>query len=303
MRRAPSARGGVDELLARLRAIPDDTRSWDCDERAARLHYGLADEALRTLVDDGLPHVRTAEGLRFEPGDLHCLGLRLGTARPYLWVLGRWAEGLGRLAENARTDVTVEYVPQLPAGVDPTPGTARLPDGERRPVMLDNGRPAVAVSVVARGFWPALPAQAARLARQLAETIEFCPLPAPLRGDLQLVRELGLSDCATAARLLVAEWEAAGFEGRVVEGLLLSEPYSTPHCWPELRIAADWVAADPLMLAVMHRAGALEEGRWPVEQSIGPAALPLPGVAAALVAEGLDVETTFMTSLRRAQPR
>ncbi len=294
-------RDGVADLIERLGAIPDEVRAWECDERAARLHYGLDEARLADLTRHGLPHRGTTGELRFEHGDLHCLGLRLGTATPYLWVLRRWARSIERLAARPLTRVDVEYVPQLPANAAPTTGRASLPDGAQRTVVLDNGRTAAETSFLLRGQWPSLPSAAARIVREFAAEVEFCPLPAAVRGDVALARDVGLADCMTAAHLLVADWGAEGCEGRVATGLLVSEPYSTPHHWPELRVDDAWVPVDPLMVCVMHRGAELSPEQWPPDRSIGPAVQAYAGAGPSLVADAGPVETTFVTAFDDAE--
>jgi len=164
--------------------------------------------------------------------------------------------------------------------------------------VLENGRSAVELRVVLRGRWPELPAAAARVVSRVAATIGFCLLPPALRCDTELVRRIGLSDCLTAAHLIVEEWSAAGLEARIGRGLLMSLPYSTPHTWPEVRVGERWVPADPLMLGLMRNFGGLDPAAWPVDRSTGPMLLRAVGEHSALiVTDSGEIETTFITSL------
>jgi len=259
----------VERLIERLRRIPAEARGWDCDEQAARAEFDLDAALLGELVAQGLPHRGEQGALRFERGDLHCLSLHLNRATTYAWAAVRWARGLELLAARAASTATVSYVPQLPAGTAPGPGIALLPDGERRAVVLESGRAALTTRVRLPGGAPPLPPAAAHAVRDVAERIAFCPLPPSLRGDTAFAVRAGLSDCMTAAHLLVERWRTAGLEGRVVGGLLVSDPYSTLHVWAEVRADGAWLAADPLMLAVMCGAGGLDAARWPPERSVG----------------------------------
>ncbi|HZV75243.1 MAG TPA: transglutaminase domain-containing protein [Conexibacter sp.] len=294
----------VEELLERLRRIPRELRTWDCDEELAHAHFGLDGPLLHALVAQGLPHDGDRGAMRFARVDLHCVGVHLGCAQTYVWAAQRWARSLELLAEREATIASVDYVPQLPTGAAPTPAIAVLPDGTRRAVVLESGRTALTTRLRLSGCRRRLPAAAAHAACELARRLAFCPLPEPLRGDTHLARRAGLSDCATAARLIVEEWEAAGLEARIVDGLLVSEPYSTLHTWAEVRDGDGWLAADPLMLGVMCHLGGLDRERWPPDRSVDSMVHRIDDTSDPLVTtSGEVIELTFLTSLDDVTPR
>jgi hypothetical protein len=285
-------------LIEQLRRLPDDARTYGCDEHFAQLHFGFDATMLHELADAGLPAVAGDDGMRFEYGDLHYVGLRLGTASTYLWTVRGWASALTRFAERARTQVTIAYVPQLAANGAAPVGTVRLPDGTERRVVVENGCSVAEARVVLRGTWPRLPPAAARIVRELAGSIVFCMLPPALQGDVELVRRTGLSDCMTASLLIVDAWRAAGIEARISGGLLVSTPYSTTHGWPEVRIRETWVPVDPLMVQTMCDFGGLDAARWPPERSVGAMLLPLDEPERPLLVAGdAAVEVSLMTSV------
>jgi hypothetical protein len=219
----------VAAFVERLRCIPESARSYECDARRAELHFGFDDEALRALQEAGLPCADDGDGLRFDACDLHYVGLRLRTATTYLWAARGWARGLALFAERSLTHVSIAYAGELEPDADQLPAEVRLPDGDRRSVVLAHGRRVAEARIALRGDWPPLPAPAAAIVREVVDPLSFCLLPPPLRGDVDFVRRSGLSDCLTAAQLVVAEWERNGWEARVSSGFLVSLPYSTSH--------------------------------------------------------------------------
>ncbi len=286
----------VVELIDRLRRIPDDARTYDCDVHFASLHFGFDEAALRELADAGVPCVEDESGMRFDTCDLHYIGLRLGTATTYLWAIQRWVAGLKQFTAQPATHVTVTYVAQLAPGASAQPGTVRLPSGEDRAVVLEQGRCVAEARLELRSRWPALPRAAAAVAREVAESLSFCLLPAALQGDVELVRRIGMSDCLTAASVIVAEWRRAGLEARVSSGLLVSLPYSSGHGWPELRSDdGTWIPMDPLMIRVMCDHGGLDASRWPPDRSLGPILLRTGDVGDPLLTSGRGTGLSLMT--------
>jgi len=284
-------------LIERLHRLPDEGRSFRCDERFAELHFGFGAAALDELIAQGLPHAGAGRARRFEYGDLHYLGLRLGTARTYLWGLARWAQALERFAGRARTAVRIDFVPQLAPDAGRPAAVLRLPDGSRREVVLEGGRSVGQARGVLLGEWPALPPAAAAVVGEVAAAVDFYLLSPHLRRDTSRVAESGLADCLTVAPLIVERWRAAGLDARVSEGLLVAQPYSTVHSWPEVRVGETWVPVDPLTVELMTSFGGLDPERWPPHRSSGPMLLAVeePG---ALIATGSGVvATTFMTRI------
>lgn len=284
------------DMIARVRAIPNAQRAFGCDEHAARLHSGLSAQALDALVEEGLPSAEVGGERYFELGDLHYVGLRLGSARRYLWAVRRWTTSLKLFAGRTKTGVRIAYRPELPVGAGPVWGAVVLPGGGRRKVILEPGCVVAEPVTVLHGSWPPLPSAAARIVAEVAASVELYILPNACVGDTQLVRETGLSDCHTSALLIANEWRAAGLDSRVVQGLLVTQPYSIFHSWPEVRVGRAWLAVDPLTLRAMGTFGGLDVAAWPAHSCIGPmVARAGMNLVALIESEAGSVKGTFLT--------
>lgn len=284
-------------MIERLRRVPDNARQYGCDLHFAEAHFGLAVSTLRELVDQGLPSASVDGDLRFEWGDLHYLGLRLGTARTYLWGLTCWGRSLERFARADKTAVKVSDVPQVPSGAGGVEGVLHFEKGRRHEITLRAGEAVAETRGTVVGQWPALPPDARQVAREIAESVSFYRLPASLRTNTRLLRRIGLADCLSAAPLIVEEWQAAGLEARVTHGLLISLPYSAPHAWPEVHNGKTWIPADPVTIRLMTQFGRLDESRWPPDRSNGPILLPLGEPRPHITAAVGSIDTILMTEL------
>jgi hypothetical protein len=295
----------VDGWIARLREIPDAERDFAVAREQAEREFGFDAEAVRELVARGLPHAGGgggADGPLLWATDLQYLGLRLGCARVYQGVLNRWAGALTSLSARAETPVAIRCRAYAP------PGTAvelLAPGGERVRAEAGAGGAGGAVAVsfetTTRGELAPLPAEVAEALGALAAELaayDFCWLRPPLEADLAFVRRTRLANCRSTAGLLVEHAPKVGVEARLVHGLLLAPPYSTPHNWAEVRTDDGWVALDPLLLGLLARFAGLDAAAWPPQRSPGAILLALAEPGTPLVtdaATGAPLEATFLT--------
>lgn len=287
----------VEEMVERLRRIPDEVRDYGCDARCAQLQLGLDAAQLERIVSAGVPTVEADGEPRFEYGDLYYIAMRLGCATTFLWAARQWADSLETFAGRPQTDVSIRYVPQL-AAAGAVDGVVHLPDGEQRTMELINGRVAVEAHVVMRGPWPQPPPEAHAVLEQVDRRLTFYELPKRWQGDTTLARRSGFSDCVTSAHVIVEDCLAIGVEARVNTGFFVSQPYSVTHGWAEVRADGEWVPVDPLMLAVMREFGGLDASRWPPRRSIGPMVSPVVAMTdTVMVIDGVDVEATLLTTI------
>jgi hypothetical protein len=283
------------ELVSRLRRIPYDARAFTVPEREVSAEYGLSPRVLASLVEEGLPFTTTGGERRYDHGDLHYVGLRLGTATSYLTAIRLWTRLLRRVATHAETRVVIRYVPIIPADRGGCRASLNLPDGRRVEAELWPHQPAGEATVELRPTWPSVPPH---LATQLEEldAFDFFQLPKGVRLDWQFARRVGLIDCGTAAPMIVADCVAAGFDARVVEGILVSLPFSILHDWAEVRVDGVWVPFDPILINVMRRFGGLDAAEWPLSRPFSIVA-GFPGEWPIVTDGGTPVHVTFVTSL------
>jgi hypothetical protein len=258
----------AESLIARLRKIPVSSRSFTLDTEIAERDFGLSRDALEAMAGAGLPYGGTSDDPLFAFVDLHYLGLRLGTAQTYLGVIKLWRRTLERLSRAPRTAVTVRYVPQLPNVDRAIIGEARMPGGRIHTLALQHNRTAAQLDVQVRATWPHLPTGIRNVLNDVGE-IELCLLPTRHQGDCNAARAWGLSDCGTAACLIVDECRRAGYQARVVHGLMISLPFSFEHSWAEVGAGGEWVPVDPLVIVAMQRFGGLGGGRWRRDRPFG----------------------------------
>lgn len=298
----------LDEWIAALRAIPDTERDFAVAREQAAREFGFGADAVDELLARGLPHApgHGGKGPLLWATDLQYLGLRLGCAHIYQGVLNRWAGALTAFSAQAELPL------QVGCSVYAPPGTAielLAPGGERvRAQAGERGAVALAFETTMRGRPPELDAATAEPLRELLADLaayDFCWLRPPLEADLAFVRRTRLANCRSTAGLLVEAAPALGVEARLVHGLLLAPPYSTPHNWAEVRTNGGWVALDPLLLGLLARFAGLDPGAWPPQRSPGAILLALSEPGTPLVTDagsGAPLEATFLTKPLAAAP-
>ncbi|MBS1868334.1 MAG: transglutaminase domain-containing protein [Actinobacteria bacterium] len=288
----------IDAWIGRLRLIPDSARQFAVAREQAEREFGFDADALGELVARGLPCAQDGDGPLLWATDLQYLSLRLDRGAVYQGVLNRWASALASFSARAQTPVAIRCRAYAPAG---TTVELLAPGGERVRAQAGAGGAPLGFEATMRGELPPLPAP---LARTLGEVLadlaahDFCWLRPPLEADLAFVRATRLANCRSTAGLLVEEAPRLGVEARLVHGLLLAPPYSTPHNWAEVRTDDGWVALDPLLLGLLARFAGLDAAAWPPERSPGAILLGLTEPGTPLVrdaASGAPLEATFLT--------
>jgi hypothetical protein len=296
---APVALGpALEDWIERLRLIPDAERSFDVDLRAAEQTFAIDQPTARELVARGLPCTEHDGELRFCETDLHYVGLRLGTAMTHRTAMRLWTGALTDTAAREQTHVEVRCSPYARPG---TEVDVLVPPGEWVRAEVALNRRATSFEVRTPGTWPPFPERLRDLLHDVA-ALDFCLMPGNLYGSAAFARETRLADCGSAAFLLAEECARLGIEARTAFGLLLARPYATPHHWADVRVGEAWVAADPLLLALLARTTELDARDWPPTRSPGSVLVRLAERQVPLVRDlgGQPLEASFLVKLRDA---
>lgn len=271
-----------------LQRLPRETRAFSHDAPRAEAEFGISAELLEACVAAGLPHVEADGVTRFDWRDLHYLGLRLALPSAHTKALRAWARTFEQLATGAATGARVRYFSSGPTGE--RPARVLVPSGTIA-ATATRGVP-LADYTTAEQPSQRLDGPAAAVVRDVART-HFYLLPPSLSGDVELARTTGLSDCLTAARMVVAGCAEQGVEAREAFGLLLSTPLSTPHSWAEIRVEGAWVAVDALLVSLLERFGARP---WPATDTIGRFVVRLADRPAPIASAGEEELPTLLTT-------
>ncbi len=286
-------------VIARIRKVPDELRTFTEDARMARLLYGTNQETLAALEEHGLPRRQDGDRTLYDAHDLTNASLYLGLPSVQRQTMKSWLDSL-ELADSAGVPPTfqVKYAIPLAPGADPPRNlTVLLPDGGAEVVATPSGNMAKVLDWTLRHDWPAPPDDLRSILRDLAG-MEFFMLPPALRQDTSFAVETGLLDCGLASRVAITRAAAAGFQARLRYGLLLGAPASTVHAWPEVLIEGTWTPFDPLILGTLTRHLGLDPRRWPPDRSPGAVLLPLADEPRDIVtSEGQAIPATFVTAL------
>lgn len=265
----------VSPLLDRVRLVPDDLRRFRATTADAAAVWGLSAQVLTDLVERGLPAERSGGDFRFDEFDLGNLALHLGCRSVQRKVIRSWARTLDRYAGAGTATFTVTYRPDCPDPRHDGPCEWEVAGRDGVAVReVERGEPALTLTRVADEPAVRMPATLSSLLRDISR-FEFWILPHPLRADTRFLRRTRLADCGGAAAVLIEEAAALGIPGRRRFGLLLAEPYATPHFWSEVLIEDTWVAVDPLLVSMLTRWGGLDPATWPPERSPALILLPL----------------------------
>jgi hypothetical protein len=109
--------------------------------------------------------------------------------------------------------------------------------------------------------WPEVPPEVRELIDEYSH-LDFMRMPPTIQQDVGFVTASGISDCAGFALLLRREGRARGIAIRLGFGLIISTPFSSVHCWNEVRVDDVWVPIDALIVGSMLRRGNLDPSRW-----------------------------------------
>jgi hypothetical protein len=281
----------LEHWIERLRLIPDAERSFDVDLHAAAQTFAIDEPTARELAARGLPCAHTDGGPRFCATDLHYVGLRLGTAMTHRTAMRLWAGALTDAAARAQTQVEVHCSPYARPG---TEVDVLVPPGVWERAEVAPNRRATSFEVRTPGRWPPFDARLRDLLHDVA-ALDFCLMPGRLYGSAAFARATRLADCGSAAFLLAEECTRLGIEARTAFGLLLARPYATPHHWAEIRAGEAYVAADPLLLALLARTTELDPAAWPPTRSPGSVLVRVADRQVALVRhrDGRPLEASF----------
>lgn len=261
----------VGAVVDDLRAIPDEHRSFTVTRGRAGEQYRIPAGVIDAAVARGLPHA-TGREQRFDHYDLVNLSLDLGIKSVWTYTTSTWHRPLSGAAKVDRMRYAIGYTPTCP-----TPGHAGtcefsvfLPDvgWTDRPRRPGSRAPVATATVQLRSAWPALPAPALELIDEFS-TLRFRRLPPSIQLDVDFVRRSGMSDCAAAATLLEREGQARGVPIRFAFGLIVAPPFSSVHCWNEIRVDDSWVPIDPLILGAMLKWKYLDPAEWSPYRSPG----------------------------------
>lgn len=238
-------------LVETLERVPVNPPDFAISQNQGR-EFGFSSRDLAALACAGLPHLQANGSYMFRWSDLHYLGLRLGTAKPYLLNIRLWAKTFTQLSKSRQTDIEVDYSPKLKASTpDGVVGTLVLPGGVRRSLPLRSGEVAATLKACQFGLWPNPPPRLAAIFDGFAD-LQLYVIPQSLRGSARKIMQLGLSDCENAAHLAVDACTREGFEARAAYGLLISFPFSIPHSWAEVFVGGRWMSFDPLTATAMN---------------------------------------------------
>jgi transglutaminase superfamily protein len=288
----------VDGWIERLRLIPKEERGFDIGLRAAAGRFSIEEPLARELAARGLPCAWREREPFFCLTDLHYIGLRIGRAATHRTAMRLWASALTDAAEQDSVDVEVRCSPYGRPGLDVE---VLVPPGRWEPATIGPNRLATSFTVHRPGRWPAFDPRLRDLLREVG-ALDFCLMPGKLYGNAEFARETGMADCGSAAVLLAEECVKRGVEARPSFGLLLARPYATPHHWTDIRAPdGQWVAADPLLLALLAEHTDLDGDAWPPDRSPGSVLIRVAERQVPLVRAGEEpLEASFLVRSRDA---
>ncbi|GAA3009932.1 transglutaminase domain-containing protein [Streptomyces fulvorobeus] len=260
----------IDDLVRRLRQVPDRQRRFSVTPAQARRVHGIRPELLAALTAAGVPHLGVGDARLYDAYDLGNAALHLGRLSVQSRSMRSWAKAWQTALDQAPGH-RVQVLSACPAPGHP--GTCRygvLLGGRRRRVegpateaRLGELRPAP----VTRD-WPELPSDLRELLQEV-EGVGFFLLPEAVRWDPEFMWRTRMSDCGGAAAWLVHEGGRRGLRSRFSFGLLVAAPYSTPHCWAEFLVDGVWVPVDPLLARALNQWGGLDPGAFPPDNTPG----------------------------------
>jgi hypothetical protein len=267
----------------KLRRVPDAFRRFEVDPVVAEQLHRVTPPMLRHLLDLGLPHSGTGDGLRLDQLDLENVGLALRLPSPRWTAMRGWQRGFHACPRTGRVTHRL---------------TIRTTCPDRRPHRCDLAVHPAAVAAGmpgtlrrnAGGFTLDLTATAVdhRFGHEFSELfgrvrpLEFHVLPRALGDDVRFAVDTGLADCISATKLLIHSGRELGLRIRSATGYLLMRPVITWHCWVELGPTRDgelpeahpgddptegWLAADPFMLQTFGGWRLADPTEWPVDRS------------------------------------
>ena len=269
----------VEDLMPLLHQVPDAHRRFDLPETKAGLS-GMTSALLDRLIALGLPWRAGPDGRLFDRYDLDNIALYTGRPSLQRMAMRSWRSALAAL-DHPRgppglvVDYRLDATHQRPRPL--TVMTAAhgrvVVDGADTPLWREDIPPPEPRSPTP------LPEPVRRLLTEAMAGLCFFMVREGLRWDSAFSRRTGLAECGGAAKLLVRAAREEGFEARHAFGLILAQPYATPHFWTEFHIDGRWIAVDPLLIRVLRATCGLDAARWHEHRSPGGALLRLSEVA------------------------
>ncbi|MGW0615241.1 transglutaminase domain-containing protein [Streptomyces sp. NPDC002788] len=260
----------IEDLVRRLRQVPDGQRRFSVTPAQARRVHGIRPDLLAALTAAGVPHVGAGDERLYDAYDLGNAALHLGRLSVQSRSMRAWAKAW-QTALDQMPGHRIQVVSACPAPGHPGPCRyGVLLDGRRRQVVGPAAEARLGELQVtpATRAWPELPPNVKELLQEVAD-IGFFLLPEAVRWDPEFMWRTRMSDCGGAAAWLVHEGSRRGLETRFSFGLLVAAPYSTPHCWAEFRVDGVWVPVDPLLVQALNQWGGLDPGAFPPDDTPG----------------------------------
>jgi hypothetical protein len=259
----------IPGLLRKIRSVPDEVRRFSVTAADARSMHRIDADLLDTLVAEGLPYAGPAGSRLFDDYDLGNVALHLGLMSVRRMAIRSWTHALQRNSGRERSHALVSFVPRCPVPGHPGPCRFEMlePGGWRRTCEgPGNGTdPAEQRDISLSGTWPVIEPRARELIADVAD-VDFFMLPEVIRWDQDFLLRARIADCGGVADWLVREGLRRGLAVRFSFGLMVTSPYSTPHCWAEFRTDGVWVPVDPVLLKAMS---SLDPLQWPGYRSTG----------------------------------
>ncbi|MFI6287532.1 transglutaminase domain-containing protein [Streptomyces sp. NPDC051018] len=272
----------IGALMADVARIPDEHRTYTCGTWEARTQHGIGAELLDRLTRAGLSSREVDGEPHFDGLDLGNLALHLGLSSVQRVAIRSWGRTWARVRRGPGRHV-LRYVPACPEPGHEGPCHYRfvLPGGRRHELTLGplDEPPAVTLESTPPPPAPRLPDDLAALCHEIA-ALRFFLLAESIRWDADFMRSCGIADCGGSSTLLLEGAQRLGYVARRSFGLIVAEPFSTPHHWADIRLDGTWVPFDPMIMKALARWSSAVPDDTPVTQ-------PLTGLVARISGEWL----------------
>lgn len=252
-------------LMSWVNMISDDHRLFTVPADQSRT-FGIREELLAELESDGLPF-RMKDGIKHYDGfDLNNISLHMGLPSLQKMAMRCWKSSLVAADETDQLSFSLEY------RIDPS--QLAMEDGALRVLVPFKGRQVVAPGqLIWSGAFarstqlPSFPPEIVELMQTTLAGVKFYMLREEVRWQSAFIEKNKLAECGGTSKLLCQKAHDQGIRARQVFGLILAQPYATPHYWIEFMVDDEWIAADPMMLRVLHMSSALNSQTWPEHRS------------------------------------
>jgi hypothetical protein len=259
----------VEDLVRRLRQVPDRQRRFSVTPVQARRVHGVRPDLLAALTAAGVPHVGVGDERLYDAYDLGNAALHLGRLSVQSRSMRAWSKAWQTALGQAPAH-RVQVVSACPVPGHRGPCRYGVLLGDRRHQVEGPAADARLgeLRTAPTRDWPELPSPVRELLLEEAD-IGFFLLPEAVRWDQEFMWRTRMADCGGAAAWLVHEGGRRGLRSRFSFGLLVAAPYSTPHCWAEFLVDGVWVPVDPLLVQALNQWGGLDPGAFPPDGTPG----------------------------------